>query len=83
MPSDPVLFRIALDALDCRGAAGGPQDAIATEIEMRLGRPLTSQAIEDQLRFLLSQGYAATRRDEFQRAIWWITDAGKNRRLAP
>jgi hypothetical protein len=80
MPTDMLLVKIALDTLACRADTGGPQDAIATEMEFRAGRPLTTQAVEECLQFCRDRAWADTRRDDFKRSIWWLTEAGKNRR---
>ena len=80
MPSDILLVKIALDTLASRSDSGGPQEAIAIEMELRAGRPLTTQAVEEVLAFCRDRGWADTRKDDFKRPIWWITDAGKNRR---
>jgi len=79
MPSDPVLAKHLLATLSSLGGGSIPEDALLIEVEMRSGRPMTTQAGRDLLTFAKSQGWAATREDEWGRDIWWITDKGLNR----
>lgn len=79
MNPDISLIRNTLWVLDRIGAAGLPEESLMIEIEIAAGRPLTTAQARDGIIFCKDNGWLASRRDDFRRTIYWITESGKNR----
>jgi hypothetical protein len=82
MPVDLSLVKHTLNVLANMGGSSLPHDTLGAEVELRAGRPLTTQAIDDVLTLCRDKGWAASRVDDFGRRLWHITDAGINKRGA-
>ena len=78
MPTpDIALIRHTLGILNRIGPAGLEETALMTEMEVAQGRPLTTQAARDVLVHCVEKGWSGSRRDDFDRTIYWIREAGK------
>jgi hypothetical protein len=80
MPIDISLIKHTLDVLATLGGNSLPSDTVAAEVEIRAHRPLTTQQAQDTLTYCRDAGWADSRRDDFHRDVWCITDAGINKR---
>ena len=78
MQQDIGLLKNALSILD-RLPAGLAEQPLMAEIEIASGRPLTTSEARDTLIFAFDKGWINSRRDDFERTIYWITDAGRIR----
>lgn len=76
MTPDIILIRQTLSILRRIGPAGLAEPALMTEMEVAYGRPLTTQAARDCLVYCADRGWIASRRDDFDRTIYWVTGAG-------
>ena len=54
------------------------RDTLAGEVEVRMERPLTTQAVDDALAFCRDRGWAESRKDMFSRTVWVVTEAGRS-----
>lgn len=54
------------------------RDTLAAEVELRLQRPLTTQALDDALVFCRDRGWAQCRKDLFDLPVWTVTEAGRS-----
>jgi hypothetical protein len=78
MPTiDIALIRHTLGILHRIGPAGLEETALMTEMEVAHGRPLTTAAARDTLIYCADRGWTGSRRDDFDRTIHWIREAGK------
>jgi len=78
MPTpDIALIRHTLGILRHIGPAGLEEQALMTEMEVAQGRPLTTAAARDALVHCTDKGWLGSRRDDFDRTIYWIREAGK------
>lgn len=79
MRPDIALIKHCLSILRTIGPAGLPEEALMAEIEVAAGRPLTTAAARGTIIECVDRGFVASRRDDFGRIIYWLTEAGKNR----
>jgi hypothetical protein len=77
MKPDKALIKHLLSILHRIGPAGIEESALATELEVAAGRPLTTAQARDALVWSTDRGYVATRRDDFEQTVAWLTDSGK------
>lgn len=78
MKPDKALVKHALSILRRLGPAGLEEHALLTELEIAAGRPLTTQEASDAILFCADKAWTASRRDDFDRTIVWITESGTN-----
>jgi hypothetical protein len=55
-----------------------PEDAIATDVELRRNRPTTVDQVRTALADLRDRGEAHSRADSYGRTVWTITEKGKS-----
>ena len=79
MKPDIALCKHALSVLRRLGPAGIERTALMCAVEIAAGRPLTTQEAEDALLFCADKGWTASRRDDFDRTVVWITDSGTHK----
>lgn len=79
MIKDIALMKNLLVVLRTIGAAGLPEHSLMVEVEVAAGRPLTTLQARGVILDGVDFGWVASRRDEFERTIYWITEAGKNK----
>jgi len=79
MPIDIALVKHALAELETLSGQSLPEEVLAAAVEIRAGRPLTTNQVRDTLAICRDNGWASRRKDDFQRDVWWITDAGINK----
>lgn len=82
MPIDLSLLSTTLDVLNNLGDHALPARAIAREVEISYGRPLTQGDVDAILSEAKDKGWAATRTDTFGRELYHITPAGKTARAS-
>lgn len=78
MPTDISLIKALMKTLVTVDGNPASRDVLATEAELRMGRPLTTQAVDDALVFCKQRGWAESRKDLFDRDVWVITEAGRS-----
>ena len=79
MPIDIALIKHLLDLLvelDGRPLSG---EVIASELDIRTGRMLTTAQVQTALGQCRQSGWADKRLDDFKREVWWITETGKSK----
>jgi len=79
MPTDKALIKYTLDVLANMHGNSLVTDTLAAEVELRAGRPLTTNQVRDVLTFCRDRGWIDTRRNDFREDTWWISDAGLNK----
>lgn len=79
MTVNPALCRHLLQVLTNLRGNALPGTALLFETECRAGRPISSEEFHDLLSLCKNSGWIATRRDDFDRDVWWITESGKNK----
>lgn len=79
MKPDITLIKHCLTILNTIGPAGLPEESLMIEIEVAAGRPLTTAAARGIIIDCVDRGFVASRVDDFDRTIYWLTEAGKNR----
>ena len=77
MKPDIALQKHLLGILNRIGGAGMEEQSLMTELEVAAGRPLTTAEAKDALIFAADRGWTASRKDEFERVLHWITARGK------
>ena len=77
MKPDKPLIKHLLAILHRIGPSGLEEYALATELEVAAGRPLTTAQARDTLVWCTDRGYVGTRRDDFENTIAWLNDSGK------
>lgn len=80
MATDIALIKHLLAVLASLQGSSLPEDTLAAEVEIRAGRPLTTQQVGDAMLMCLDRGWVNTRKDDFGRSLYWITDTGQNKR---
>ncbi len=78
MKVDIAIIKNTLSILKRIGPRGLEEKALMTEIEVATGRPLTSGETTDHLCYCVDRGWICSRRDQFERTIYWLTDSGTN-----
>lgn len=73
-----VILKHTLDVLRRIGPSGLAEEPLMTEIEVAVGRPLTTTATQDHILYCVDRGWLRSRRDMFDRTVYWISDAGTN-----
>jgi hypothetical protein len=76
MPIDVSLIKAIMATLVAIDGNPATTASIAAEAEIRLSKPLTTQAVDDALAFCLQRGWASKRQDMFKRDVWVVTEAG-------
>jgi hypothetical protein len=79
MPTDISLTKHALAVLHAMSGSSLPQQTLGSEMEIRASRLLTTSEIADTIAFCQDRGWLDSRKDDFGRTLWRITDAGINR----
>ena len=79
MTVDISLVKHALATLSTMAGRSLPETTLASEIEIRAGRPLTVDQVRETLSFCREEGWVDRRRDDFKRDVWCITEAGINK----
>jgi len=78
MKPDIALVKHTLSILRRIGPPGLAEQPLMQEVEIAAGRPLTTQQAQDTIIYCADKGWIASRRDMFERTIYWIKDAGVN-----
>lgn len=78
MPTDIMLIKALMKTLVAIDGNPAARDTLAAEAELRMGRPLTTQAVDDALAFCRQRGWAESRKDMFSRDVWTVTEAGRS-----
>lgn len=76
MKPDKVLIKHLLAILRRIGPAGMEEAALMVELEVAACRALTTQQAKDTIIFCTDRAWTATRVDDFERTVVWITDSG-------
>ncbi len=76
MKPDIALIKHTLSILRRLGGPGLEEHALMVELEIAACRPLTTATARDTLIYCTDRGWTATRRDDFDRTIHWITESG-------
>lgn len=79
MTPDIALIKHTLTILRHIGGPGLEERALMTELEIAACRPLTTAQARDTLLYCTDRGWTATRRDDFDRTIHWLTESGITR----
>jgi hypothetical protein len=79
MPVNIVLIKSILATLHDLCGGSLPEITLAAEVEIRMGRPLTTHELSASLTLARDKGWVDRRKDDFSRTLWHITDAGINR----
>lgn len=78
MTPEITLVKNTLDVLKRIGPRGLAEHPLMTEIEVAVGRPLTTSETRDHIIYCVDRGWILSRRDMFERTIYWLTDSGQN-----
>lgn len=78
MKVDITIIKNTLDVLKRIGPRGLAEHPLMTEIEIATGRPLTTAEAQDHIIYCVDRGWLNSRRDMFDRTIYWLSDAGHN-----
>lgn len=78
MKLDITIIKNSLSVLRRIGPRGLAEYPLMTEIEVACGRPLTTEETRDHIIYCVDKGWIHSRRDQFERTIYWLTDAGHN-----
>ena len=78
MPVDIILVKAVMQCLVALDGNPVPREQLASEVEIRMARPLTTQAVDDALAWCKTRGWAQSRKDDFQRDVWVATETGKS-----
>jgi len=78
MTPDITIVKNTLWILKRIGPLGLAENPLKQEIEVAEGRPLTSEEVQDHIIYCVDKGWIRSRRDMFERTIYWISDAGHN-----
>lgn len=78
MKPDITIIRNTLSILKRIGPRGLAEHPLMQEIEVAEGRPLTTREAQDHIAWCVDRGWIHSRRDQFERTVYWITDAGQN-----
>ncbi|NCC50915.1 MAG: hypothetical protein EOM20_06820 [Spartobacteria bacterium] len=79
MPVNIVLIKSILETLHDLCGGSLPEVSLAAEVEIRMGRPLTTHEISTSLTLARDKGWVDRRKDDFSRDLWRITDTGINK----
>lgn len=78
MTVDIAILKHTLDVLRRIGPRGLAEEPLMTQIEVAAGRPLTTAATRDHILYCVDRGWMHSRRDMFERTVYWLSDAGIN-----
>lgn len=78
MKTNLAIIKNTLSVLKRIGPRGLAETPLMTEIEIATGRPLTTQETQDHIIYCVDRGWLNSRRDMFDRTIYWLSDAGHN-----
>ena len=78
MKPDITIIKNTLSVLKRIGPQGLAEHPLMQEIEVAVGRPLTTQEAQDHIIWCVDKGWISSRRDMFERTVYWITDSGIN-----
>lgn len=81
MALDIGLLKNTLAVIHLLDGRPTPEEAIASDVELRLARPLTVEQVREALQWLRDQGWAVSRVDRMQRTLWIVTEPGKSATL--
>jgi len=79
MKPDIALVKHVLSILRQFGGPGLEEQALMIELEVAACRLLTTSQAKDTILFCTDKGWISSRRDDFERTIYWITEAGITR----
>ena len=78
MPANPVLSKHLLELLRDLDGNSLAEDTLMSELEIRYGRPLTTQEARRTIVHAVDHNWARSRRDDFDQTRYWLTDKGRN-----
>lgn len=78
MTPDIALVKHTLSVLKRIGPQGLAEHPLMQELEIACGRPLTTQEARDHILYCFDRGWIRSRRDIFERTVYWLSDAGQN-----
>lgn len=78
MATNITLIKAVMKTLAALDGNPVPVTSLASEVEIRMSRPLVLQDVEDALTFARDHGWAQSRKDMFERTVWVITEAGRS-----
>jgi hypothetical protein len=78
MAHDIALLKHTLAVLCLHDGRPSMEDTLASDIELRAGRPLTTDQVRVALHWLRDQGMAVTRLNSFDQPVWTVTEKGRS-----
>jgi hypothetical protein len=78
MALDVSLIKHTLDVLSIYDGRPAPEDTLASDVELKAARPLTTMQISLALTWLSDQGYAESRQNALRQTVWTITERGRS-----
>lgn len=77
MKPDKTLVKHLLGILRRIGPVGMQEQSLMAELETAAGKPLTTAVAKDVILFASDKGWIASRCDDFDCTIYWLSDIGK------